>query len=150
MPDGAPFNRKSRSSELGAGRGDDVGREVRAAGAVEGKKAGADGGSPRRQSAVLRAGLVICIPINLKTAVDLGGRPQALESIEVATASHFTNLVTTAVSVTACRHKTWAESESSTAVFRMNKVGVESGLATFAKEKWAEYEAICRAHLGGL
>ena len=60
------------------------------------------------------------ISINLKTAVDLGGRPQAQESIEVATASHFTNLVTTAVAVTACRHKTWAESESSTAVFRIN------------------------------
>jgi arylsulfatase A-like enzyme len=58
--------------------------------------------------------------MNLKTAVDLGGRPQALESIEVATAAHFTNLVTTAVAVTACRHKTWAESESSTALFRMN------------------------------
>ena len=56
--------------------------------------------------------------MNLKTAVDLGGRPQALESIEVATASHFTNWVTTAVAVTACRHKTWAETESSTAVFR--------------------------------
>ena len=40
--------------------------------------------------------------MNLKMAVDLGGRPQALESIEVATASHFTNLVTTAVAVTAC------------------------------------------------
>jgi hypothetical protein len=51
--------------------------------------------------------------MKLKTAVDLGWRPQALESIEVATASHFTNLVTTTVSVTACRHKTWAESESS-------------------------------------
>ena len=58
--------------------------------------------------------------MNLKTAVDLGGRRQALEAIKVATASHFTNLMTTAVSVTACRHKTWAETESSTAVFRMN------------------------------
>ena len=56
---------------------------------------------------------------NLTTAVDLGGRPQAQESIEVATASHFTNWVTTAVAVTACRHKTWAETESSTAVFRL-------------------------------
>ena len=58
--------------------------------------------------------------INLKTAVDLGGHPQALESIEVATAAHFTNLVTTAAPVTACGHKTWAEAESSTAVFRIN------------------------------
>ena len=57
--------------------------------------------------------------LNLKTAVDFGGRPQALESIEVATASHFTNLAPTAVSVTAYRHKTWAETESSTAVFRL-------------------------------
>jgi hypothetical protein len=62
---------------------------------------------------------------NLKTAVDLGGRPQALESIEVATAAHFTNLVTTAVAVTACRHKTWAESESSTALFRFKRVNRE-------------------------
>ena len=41
--------------------------------------------------------------LNLKTAADFSGRPQALESIEFAPASHFTNLVTTAVSVTACR-----------------------------------------------
>ena len=58
---------------------------------------------------------------NLKSAVDLGGRPQAMESIEVVTASHFTNLVTTALSVTAYRHKTWAGSESSNTVFRFNK-----------------------------
>jgi hypothetical protein len=74
----------------------------------------------RRNSDRLHFGLLI-----LKTAVDLGGRPQAQESIEVATASHFTNLVTTAVSVTACRHKTWAESESSTAVFRLIDITAE-------------------------
>ena len=55
----------------------------------------------------------------LITAIDLGGHPQALESIEVAPASHFPNLVTTALSVTACRHKTWAKTEPSTAVFRL-------------------------------
>jgi diguanylate cyclase (GGDEF)-like protein len=60
----------------------------------------------------------VALLFNLKTAVDLSGRPQALESIEFATASHFTNLATTAVSVTACSHKTLPESESSTAVFR--------------------------------
>jgi uncharacterized protein (TIGR03435 family) len=52
--------------------------------------------------------------------------PQALESIEVATASHFTTLVTTAVSVTACGHKTWAEAESSTAVFTMKHAKVST------------------------
>jgi len=65
-----------------------------------------------------KGGLVCYAAFNLKTAIDLGGHPQALESIEVAPASHFPNLVTTALTVTACRHKTWAKTESSTAVFR--------------------------------
>ena len=68
--------------------------------------------------------------MNLKTAVDLSGRPQALESIEFATASHFTNLVTTAVAVTACRHKTWPETESSTAVFRFMQSSSQLGSLT--------------------
>ena len=76
--------------------------------------------------------------LTLKTAVDLGGHPQALESIEVATAAHFTNLVTTAAPVTACGHKTWAEAESSTAVFRLtglpNRSLLEERLALSIQE----------------
>ncbi len=89
--------------------------------------------------------------MNLKTAVDLGGRRQALEAIKVATASHFTNLMTTAVSVTACRHKTWAETEASTAVFRMNHRFVNlQKIATRFRFGWITPALMLLSLAGGL
>ena len=67
-----------------------------------------------------------------------------------ATASHFTNLVTTAVAVTACRHKTWAESEPSTAVFRLMQTAQRSGprrLTGMGREgSWADRTRYFRAY----